>query len=355
MLYKRRRKDRTLGKTWWTRFTINGNETRVSCGTDRKALAEEFERRLRDQIWRELELGDVIHTWSEAKQQWLIDKANKRSLGRDKEAFAALAALRDDDGTVLPDEIALADIDESIIHRCEAALGMDRKPRTVQRIIAPLRGVLRRAVKKWKWLAKAPEFEAPPKTDDEPRWVTKEQFDALWRELPPHAMQIVRFAVAVGPRSGNIFRLRWANVDIQAGVFRVGAGDFKGKQSVGFPLPPEAILVLEQQRGAHPEYVFTDQRGRAPIGSIKTCWRKACRRAGLPGLRVHDLRHTFAAWHKLSGTPDHALQSLGGWKDERMVKKYGHINPQDYAHFADNRRTDDGTSVQPKRRKSGEN
>jgi integrase len=149
--------------------------------------------------------------------------------------------------------------------------------------------------------------------------------------------------VATGARASNVFRLRWEDVDLEAKVFRVSAAEFKGRRAVGFPLPPDAVTVLEQQRGAHPEYVFTDQLGRAPVRSLKTCWAKACKRAGLPGLRLHDLRHTFAAWHKLAGTPAHALKELGGWSDIRLVDRYGHINPQDYAQFADNRRTRKGT------------
>jgi integrase len=343
MLYRRKRPDGSLGKTWWVRFTIRGREVNVTSGATRKALAEEFERSLRDQLWREIQLGEVLRTWKEAKDQWLIDKASKRSLARDKEAFAIFEQVRHEGQPLITDDSALADFDEELILKLETALREGRKGSTVVRLLAVLRSVLRRAVKKWKWIPKAPEFEPTPKDKSEPRWITEEQFDVLWMELPVHAQQIVRFAVAVGPRSGNIFRLRWTDIDLEARVMRIGASTVKGAESVGFPLSEEAMIVLEQQKGLHKEYVFTDQRGRAPIGSIKTCWRKARKRAGLPSLKVHDLRHTFAAWHKLRGTPNHALQQLGGWKDPRMVEKYGHINPVDYAHFVDNRRAKSGT------------
>lgn len=345
MLYKRSKKP---GAVWWTRFTIRGVEVKQSCKTNSKTLAEEFERRLREALWREVELGEVLHTWQEAKDQWLIDKAAKKSITRDKEAFAVFESLRVEGQPLMHDDTAIADIDEALIHKCETAMAAGRKAKTVTRLMAVLRSVLRRAERKWKWITAAPEFEATPRDKSEPRWITQPQFEVLWRELPEHARQIIRFAVAVGPRSGNIFRLRWADVDLPAKVFRVGAAEVKGGKSVGFPLPPEALEVLEQQRGRHPEYVFTDQRGRAPIGSIKTCWRKARKRAGVPGFKVHDLRHTFAAWHKLAGTPDHALMQLGGWSDIRMVHRYGHINPVDYVDYANNRRTKNGTGGKEK-------
>ena len=334
MLYKRRRSDGTLGKVWWTRFTIGGVEVKQSSKTDRKALAEEFERRLREELWREIELGEVRHTWEEATERWLKEKAHKRSLIRDHQAFAALDPYLSGRALIEIDAEALQEIGEK--------LGRSRAPATVNRIMACCRGVLNRTVA-WTWLASAPKVEAQHVDKAPPRWITKEQFEVLWRELPDHARQIVRFAVAVGPRSGNVFGLRWRDVDFQVGVFRVAADEFKGKRSVGFPLSAEAVEVLRQQEGRHKEYVFTDQRGRAPIGSIKTCWRKATARAGVPGFRVHDLRHTWAAWHKLAGTPDQAIKELGGWSDVRMVDRYGHINPQDYAAYADNRRTKIGT------------
>lgn len=331
MLYKRSRK---AGSVWWVRFTIKGCETRVSSGTNSRSAAEEFERRLRDQVWREKELGEVIYTWEDAKARWLEEKQHKRSLDRDREAFAALE-------NILAGK-ALCDIDGPLLLEAQRSLSDNRRPATVNRILAVVTSGLSAAVR-WGWLTHAPKISSLSVEKRAPSWITQEQFDQLWRELPTHAQQIVRFSVAVGARSRNVFNLRWRDVDLSAKVFRVDGSEFKGKRSVGFPLPPEALVVLEQQLGLHPVYVFTDQRGRAPVGSIKTCWKKACKRAGVEGLRLHDLRHTWAAWHKLAGTPSAAIKELGGWSDSRLVDRYGHINPQDYAGFADNRRTKDGT------------
>jgi hypothetical protein len=51
----------------------------------------------------------------------------------------------------------------------------------------------------------------------------------------------------------------------------------------------------------------------------------ARKRAGLPALRWHDLRHTWATWHAQAGTPAIVLQALGGWKDARMVRTYTNL------------------------------
>ncbi len=346
MLYKRSKKP---GAVWWVRFTLDGKETRVSSGTNSKKDAEEFEQAVRAAAWREKSLGDVLYTWEDAKAQWLKDKAGKLSLDRDLEAFAALEPKLSN--------MVLADIDKSVVRACDEYLSNSpykrgkheglRSRSTVDRIMAVLRGVLRRAVNEWEWLSSSPAISTEQQ-QPEPRWLTHEQFDILWPELPDHAKQIARFMVAMGLRSSNVLGLRWDQVDMHAGVVRIYGSELKGKKATAFPIPPDAAVVLDQQRGAHPEYVFTDHLGRAPIGSIKTCWAKACERAGVPWMRPHDLRHTFAAWHKLAGTPDGALQALGGWSSARMVRNYGHVTAENYTEFADNRRskksTKDGTS-----------
>ncbi len=324
MLYKRSKKG-----PWWVRFSVGGREIRVTSGTDRKELAEQFERQLRERIWREKTLGQEIHYWEEAVERWCEEKKHKRSLERDRYAFAFFAPVLA--------KRALIDIDRECIERCRQ-LGGQRKilaAGSVSRNLSFLRSVLNACVK-WDWLTSAPRVELPHVKRQDPRWITKEQFERLRKELPPHAAQLAGFAVATGMRRQNVFRLKWRDVDLQSRMARVASSDAKAGKSLGIPLNEDAIAVLRGQSGQHPVYVFTDQRGHAPVGSIKTCWLKAVQRAGLPGFRFHDLRHTWAAWHTLAGTPPMILKELGGWASLAMVERYGALNPGHLADWAGN-------------------
>ena len=49
------------------------------------------------------------------------------------------------------------------------------------------------------------------------------------------------------------------------------------------------------------------------------------KRAGITNFRWHDLRHTWATWHRQAGTPTHELQRLGGWRSAVMVERYAHL------------------------------
>jgi len=79
--------------------------------------------------------------------------------------------------------------------------------------------------------------------------------------------------------------------------------------------------------GRHPSHVFTYEGN--PIVQVNTkAWCNALQRAGIQDFRWHDLRHTFATWHREAGTPMHELQRLGGWKTQSMVERYAHVAPE---------------------------
>ena len=61
------------------------------------------------------------------------------------------------------------------------------------------------------------------------------------------------------------------------------------------------------------------------LRSTCTC---ALDRAGIEDFKWHDLRHTFATWHRQAGSPTHELQRLGGWKTGAMVERYAHVAPE---------------------------
>src|SRR5690242_21878551 len=53
-----------------------------------------------------------------------------------------------------------------------------------------------------------------------------------------------------------------------------------------------------------------------------SAWHTACEKAGITDFRFHDLRHTWASWHRQAGTSCDELKDLGGWKSRVMVDRY---------------------------------
>jgi integrase len=65
---------------------------------------------------------------------------------------------------------------------------------------------------------------------------------------------------------------------------------------------------------------------------IKKAFAGACRRAGITNFHPHDCRHTWATWHYAQNRDLVGLMRLGGWKSERMVIRYAHVNVGELQH-----------------------
>ena len=102
----------------------------------------------------------------------------------------------------------------------------------------------------------------------------------------------------------------------------------------GVPLNRDAVTVLEGELGKHPQYCFTF-RGQ-PIGweLSNSGWVTAVRKAELQVFRFHDLRHTWASWHRQAGTSCDELKDLGGWKSRVMVDRYAKFATENLSQAA---------------------
>lgn len=74
-----------------------------------------------------------------------------------------------------------------------------------------------------------------------------------------------------------------------------------------------------------------------PVYQTSTrAFKAAAKRAGLPAdFRWHDLRHVWASWLAQDGTPILALQELGGWQSESMVRRYAHFSVEHLRSYVD--------------------
>lgn len=189
------------------------------------------------------------------------------------------------------------------------------------------------ACKEWQWLKVAPKVPMFAREPADYSWLTRKEFAALLEELPAHTRQLARFAVATGLRRTNITHLRWSQVDMRRRHAHILAAQAKAGKAITVPLNDTAMTVLKEQQGEHGVWVFSYQG--EPVYQVATkAWRKAVTKIGRPGLRFHDLRHTWASWHVQAGTPLHALKELGGWADLQMVTRYGHLDAHSLREYA---------------------
>ncbi len=320
-LYKR-----TDSPHWWVKISHGGRTIQRSTGTPDRCKAEEYHDKLKASLWEQQRLGiKPRRSWKEAVVRWLAETADKVTHQEDIRKLRWLDAYL---GHLMLDDITLDVLDRIKAEKLKVAA----KP-TVNRYLALVRAILLRARNDWEWVERVPKVKLYREGPGRERSITPAQAEALLRELPTHQRDVVLFALATGLRQSNVVGLEWSHVNLDAGHAWIGANQSKNRKPIAVPLNATALVVLRRQIGKHPEKVFT-YAGK-PIGWANTeAWRKALKRAGIENFRWHDLRHTWASWHRQSGTTTHELQRLGGWRSSVMVERYAHLAPDHLATAA---------------------
>jgi integrase len=331
---------------WWVRFSIGGTKVRRSTGTTDRVAADEYEARLRSELWRQHKLGErPRYTWKEAVDRWK-GEATGRDADRDAKRLAWFAQYLDD--------VALVEITPALIAKLRTVRTTEAAKRgnkrtdgksTANRYMALLRMILRKAQREWDWLDKVPPVPMVNMQKREPRFITRQQARELLKQLAPlpHLQALAEFCLETGLRMRNATGLTWQQVDMRRKLLVVPASRAKAGETIAIPLSARALAILKEQQGGHDQYVFTVKRPQhrqaVPFSDANgAAFKAAAKAAGIPWLRWHDLRHTWASWHIQAGTPPHVLQELGGWKSYDMVRRYGHLTVDHLRQFAEHRK-----------------
>lgn len=324
-----RRKD---SKVWYASLKRHDGSrgVRVSTGETDRTAAQRRANELQIQYWEstpqtsERTWGEAVIAWTKAAPRSQSELYSLRKFATHFKDCALSAVTRD-----------------SVDH----ALGFCKTASTYMRYRAMIAAILNMA-KTAGWVATVPTLATrrDRKKARARMWLTHEQWDKLYAELPPHMKPMAAFAVETGLRQANVLGLTWKRVDLEHQRVWVEAEDTKEDRAITVPLNDRAAEILRSVAGQHPEFVFT-YRGH-PVKEIKTAFIAACLRAGLgsyesgrySGFTWHGLRHTWATWHMQNDTPSRAVQELGAWRDPRMVETYAHHSPSYVARFAANNR-----------------
>lgn len=308
------------GETWWLDVQINGIRIRESLKTSDKKQAQQLHDVRRAELWSERMLKvKPKKTWQQATDRWLQERAHKRSISDDRDKIRVLAPK-------LASRL-LSDIDRDVV---EAVLPQDVSAATRNRYRALIRAVMRAAEREWNWIDRAPAFRQEKEASRRVAFLARYQADALIAALPEQYRMPVRFALLTGLRKSNVTGLRWENVDLERGMVIVHGDEAKAGERILVPLNSQAKEMLQNLPEPRQGRVFA-----CPERITQTVWKRACEAAGVPWLRFHDLRHTWASWHAMAGTPISVLQELGGWSSPEMVRRYAHLSPEHLAAAAE--------------------
>lgn len=147
----------------------------------------------------------------------------------------------------------------------------------------------------------------------------------------PFAVALLRFLLFSGWREGEARTLRWDALDIPHGFANLA--DTKTGQSIRQLGAPALALVAELPRLEGSPYVFPGGNPEQPIADVSRLWDAVRHAAGMPELRVHDLRHAFASVAASGGLSLPIIGGLLGHRQPSTTQRYAHLaaNPMKLA------------------------
>lgn len=262
----------------------------------------------------------------QAATRFLLDYQHKRSIGR----YAQSLKILDPHIGDLPlRQVHQGTLESFIQHRREQGM----RANTINRDLAVVRRILTLAARLWRdesgltWLETAPLLQLLDCDDArKPYPLSWDEQSRLFARLPEHLREMALFKVNTGTREQEVVCLRWnwevSIPELKTSVFVIPGGGVKNGEDRLVVMNAEARAVINRQRGRNPEYVFTYSKGQ-PVDRINTkAWRRARKEAGLPQVRVHDLKHTFGRRLRAKGVSHETRQVLLGHKNGQITTHY---------------------------------
>ena len=143
------------------------------------------------------------------------------------------------------------------------------------------------------------------------------------RTVTVYEAAAIRLLMLTGCRKNEIVKLKWKDVDIDAGEIRIPDGK-TGARLV--PLSPAAAEVLSGlPRKAKRPWVILGMRSGRHLGDLQPAWERIRERAGLEDVRIHDLRHSFASRALALGESLPMIGKLLGHTQVQTTARYAHL------------------------------
>jgi integrase len=336
-------------------YTAAGPKYRYIYGKTRQAVAEKLAKTIADRDGGlifdagKMKLGEYL-------DRWLSDSVKGTVRASTYERHEAIIRLhiKPSLGRVGLKKLTPAHVRGLIGEKLNAGLA----PATVRKIHSTLHKALSQAVSDGMVPRNAADVKAPRPTPEEMRPLSKAEARAFLeaaRETGDRFEALYVLAIATGLRRGELLGLRWDDVDLKRGTLRVGRalvreggrhvlGETKtrrGRRQIN--LTPRTVNALKTHRknqleekirraGLYQDHglVFASGVGTPlnPENLVKRSFKPLLKKAGLPEIRFHDLRHTCATLLLGRGVHQKFVQELLGHATIAMtLDTYSHYLP----------------------------
>jgi len=222
---------------------------------------------------------------------------------------------------------------------------------TINRELAMLKRLLRLAVRNGK-LLRVPAIDMLKESAPRAGFLEEPAFRAIVRHLPPDLALAATIGYETAWRvQSEVLTLTWARGDVQAGSIRLGAGMSKNGEARTALLGLDTARMLAEQRArvsalerelgriipdVFPHLDKGPLRGQR-IREFRKAWYAATKRAGHPGILLHDLRRSGVRSLIRSGVPERVAITISGHKTRSVFDRYNIVSETDLREAATRR------------------
>ncbi|WGH77483.1 tyrosine-type recombinase/integrase [Jannaschia ovalis] len=314
-------------------YRVKGRERRITIGSY-PAWSVAAARKQAEEYRRRISLGDdpleerkaardaetVKDLFARYAAEHLPTKA-PRSAADDRAMWAKdiLPAL----GPRKVTDLTAADCDK--LHRM---ISVDR-PTRANRVIEVLRKALNLAIR-WGWIERNPATGVRRNAETKRmRYLDREEIARLNAALSEHPQRAsadaIQFLLLTGCRRGEALGATWDQFDLERRVWTKPSTLTKQRRVHRVPYSKAVATILERRRAeAGGTFIFSGSLG-APLVDVKRTWASVCKTAGLSGVRIHDLRHTYASLLASSGVSLPVVGALLGHSQPQTTARYAHL------------------------------
>jgi integrase len=179
-----------------------------------------------------------------------------------------------------------------------------------------------------------PFFPMTPETNVRTGFLSDEQYTSLLKELPSELKPLFAVGYATGIRLGELRPIGWDQTDLSEGFIVLHKGETKNGDGRMVPIlegdMQDLLTEAKKERDANwPDSPWVFNRQGEQIKDFRWAWEQACKRAGVPDVKFHDLRRTAVRNMRRDGVPQVVRMKISGHKTDSMERRYNIVDGDD--------------------------
>lgn len=231
----------------------------------------------------------------------------------------------------------MADVTHTDIEALHRDITIQRgTPVRANRVIEVVRRAFNLAIR-WEWVEKNPASGQLRNPEEKrQRYLSPEELSRLSAALEAHhepvSADAIRMLMLTGARKSEVLGATWEMFDLDTGVWTKPSAHTKQRKEHRVPVSANAVTLLKRiKETATGPYVFPGQSGDKPLTDpkpltdVKRSWAAVCKKAGITGARIHDLRHSFASLLASGGVSLPMIGAMLGHTQVQTTQRYAHL------------------------------